>query len=405
MIGKFFNALLITIGFLVVVVIGAALAARLFGIDLHPYMDWFNYTLSHGRLVNYEVIFENGNDSDLRVCRVERVDTDGDKFKEWLVYYQFDTVGPKNWKQPCPDNSPRSVAIYDTDRGNPAIIFPYNLKAPDRDYLGEHRVALQQHEIVKNIVAGPPTAGVTDAVPELFFFGAGAGTYNQLTIFKYQYNTESWESPTNQNSRYQVIGAFNGSGGVNFDEKTKEVIVRDRGPFERSQLAVKTVYELHGEDGYETYMREFGSSTLRDPIRSTIDFAGRPPVDILNAEYPEKIVLAFYQSLDSGYGRNWDTRNFLADGSQAQKEYDNNNLSYFGLGEGAVSGLAVVALQYFPQVEEYNAASSIEGPQPQHGWVEVAIAAQQSGQSVSSGIIRLEMTVQNGQWKIQERMP
>ncbi|HEY84167.1 MAG TPA: hypothetical protein G4N96_03510 [Chloroflexi bacterium] len=384
--------------------IGVALAARLFGIDPKPTENKLAELTSSGRLVNFDTIYDNGSATNLRVCKVERKDTDGDGFKEWLVYYQFDTVGPAKFGKPCPDNSPRSVSIYDSDRGNPPIVFPYNLKAPDRDFLGENGVSLEQHEIVENIAAGPPASGTVGEVPELFFFGWGGGTRNQLTIFKYQYNTENWESPTNIPDRYVLIGSFNGSGGISFDEETNEITVKDRGPFDRSQLAVKTVYELHGEPGYKTYMQSFGASSLRDPIRSTIDFAGNPPEKIRETEYPEKIMLAFYQSLDPGYKRGWNTSNFLTKGSQAAEHFSNDDLPYFGFANREpVSNLAVVALKYYPLVEQVNASATIEGPRPQYGYVEVAIAAKQGDVSITPEVLRFLVIKQNGQWKIDSR--
>ena len=64
----------------------------------------------------------------VNVISVNRQDTDGDDFAEWVVFYQFDLQG---------SNSPIYGAIYDNDRGNPPIIFPYQLRVPDRDYLSE----------------------------------------------------------------------------------------------------------------------------------------------------------------------------------------------------------------------------------------------------------------------------
>ncbi len=404
MIKTVLNAFIIVLVTLIGLLIVVALAAKLFGIDLKPTENTLSELMSNGRLVNFDTVYDSGNATNLRVCKVERKDTDGDGFREWLVYYQFDTVGPSKFGKPCPDNSPRSVSIYDSDRGNPPIVFPYNLKAPDRDFLGENGVILEQHEIVKNIVAPPPASGTVDEIPELFFFGVRGGTRNQLTIFKYQYNTDNWESPTNIPDRYVLIGAFNGSGGISFDEDTYNVTVKDRGPFERSQLVVKTVYELHGESGAETYMQSFGASSLRSPIESTIDFAGKPPADIFETEYPEKIVLAFYQSLDPGYERGWSSDDFLADGSQAAEHFGKDDLPYFGFANrNAVSDLAVVALQYFPLVEQVSASATVEGPRPQYGYVEVAIAARQGDVVVTPQILRFLVSNQNGQWKIDSR--
>jgi hypothetical protein len=151
-------------------------------------------------------------------------------------------------------------------------------------------------------------------------------------------------------------------------------------------------------------MQSFGASSLRSPIESTIDFAGEPPANILKTEYPEKIVLAFYQSLDPGYNRGWNAADFLAGGSQAAEHFGKGDLPYFGfVNRNAVSDLAVVALQYFPLVEQVSASASIEGPRPQYGYVEVAIAAKQGDVSITPETLRFLVVKQNGQWKIDSR--
>lgn len=385
--------------FTLLVVLGVVLylASRLLGIDLNPYILQAARTMSNGRLIDFDEAFVANSSSGLRVCEIKRIDTDGDKFREWVVSYQYDTVGNKNWRQPCPDKSPRAMAIYDNDRGEPAVLFPYKLQPPDSDYLGEGPLTIEQVEMVPNL------AETTDPVKELLVYGSGAGTTERLTIFKYQQNTAPWDSPTNAGNepRYRIIGAFSGTGGVSFDSKTMEVTVLDRGPFDRSQLAVKNVYKLHGEGNDQTYMTEIGAASLDAPIASTIDFAINPPQDVLNADYPEKVVLAFYQSLDANLARGWDPKTFLAPESKALAEYNAKNMQYFGLaGSGKVTDLAVMRLQYFPIEEQVNVAQTIEGAQPKISRVEVIISAKQGGQPVSSGLIKFEMVYLNRQWKI-----
>lgn len=385
--------------FTLLIVLGVVLylASRLLGINLDPYILGTAQALSGGRLINFDEAFVADASSGLRVCEVKRINADGDNFKEWFVSYQYDTVGDKNWRQPCPDESPRAAAIYDNDRGEPAVLFPYKLQSPDSDYLGEGALRIERVEMVPNL------AETADPIPELLIYGNGAGTTERLTIFKYQQNTAPWDSPTNAGDqpRYRVLGSFSGTGGVSFNSDTKEVTVLDRGPFDRSQLAVKNVYRLHGAGNDQTYMTEIGAASLDAPINSTIDFALNPPQDVINAEYPEKIVLAFYQSLDAGLDRGWDPKIFLAPDSKALAEYNAGNMQYFGFaGSGKITDLAVMRLQYFPIEEQVNVAQTIEGAQPKVSRVEVIISAKQGGQQVSSGLIKFETAFFNRQWKI-----
>lgn len=375
-----------------------ALVARLYGIDLEPYILQTARLMSGGRLIDFEEAFVADASSGLRVCEVSRIDTDGDGFKEWLVYYQYDTVGPKSWKKPCPDSSPRAAAIYDNDRGEPAVLFPYKLEPPDSIYLGESGVRVEQHEIVANL------AETTDPIPEIFIFGTGGN--QRLTVFKYQQNTASWDSPTNSGfePRYQVIGSFSGTGAITYNPDTKAVVVLDRGPFDRSQLAVKNVYALRGEGNNKSYLTEIGTASLAAPVQSTIDFAVNPPTDIFNAQYPEKILLAFYQALDPSIGRNWKPADLLAPESEAALKYKANDLSYFGLrNSGTISDLAVVKLQYFPEEEQkvFDAGDqTIEGLQPRYSRVEIIVSAKQNGESYTTPLIKFQMVYLNRQWKI-----
>ena len=401
------NYLVGTIGSIIaLLVVGGvviALAARLLGIDLEPYIVASARLMSGGRLIDFEEAFQGPASQNLRVCHVERKDTDGDNFKEWVVFFQFDVVGEKNLRQPCPDNSPRVVAIYDNDRGKPSVLFPYVLRAPNRDYLSESKPTFEQRELVANY--GVDTA---DLIPELIF--KGSGPVSRLSIFKYQKNTEPWQPPTDEVPRYRLIGDFSAAGHITLDENGN-VIVFDRVAADRSQLAIKKVYSLHGPPGNETYMTEIGAASLAPPTHSSIDFGVRPPMDILNSNYPEKIVLAFYQSLDSGLGRGWTPQDFLAPNCFAALEYQNGNLAYFGFpGSGAnIANMTIVQLDYFPEVEQIPVTGAVECPgdaylQPQRmGRVRISFEATQNGQPVVSPPVTFDMALVQGQWKIYKR--
>lgn len=381
---------------------------RLFDIDPEPIILNFARFLSGGKVVEFSEAFTIGTNT--RVCSVDRIDTDGDRFKEWLVFYQIDITQPKNWRQPCPDKSPRFGAIYDNDRGEPAILFPYKLTPPHRDLLGEEGTSFETAEIV-------PNRSTSDLpIEELLVYGRRGGVRNQLTIFKFQQNTLGAETPTDDPPRYVVIGAFVGSGGISYDPVTKLVTVRDRNGFERSQLAVENVYALHGEGENQTYMREPLAKEVSAPIKSSISFQFGPPTDILDTEFPEKIVLAFFQSLDqarSGELPGWKSEDFLAPVGNdstignAARNFEDENLAYFfarssdtSLRPRDISDIVVTQLQYFPQVEEHPVTRTIQGPEPQRGRVDIQLQAQ----NIPRVLMSYEMVFLNGQWKINQRL-
>ncbi len=374
----------------------AVLLIKFFGIDYKPYLNESGRIVSGGRVVEFQEAFE-GNSS-IRVCDVQRVDADGDSFKEWLVYYQFETNNVITWKDPCPGSAPMAAAIYDNDRGKPAILFPYKLQPPDRDFLGEGKISVSAQEIVPNF--GTET---TTPIPELIFKGSGATKY--MTIFKFQQNTAAWDSPTDEVPRYQVIGSFSGTGRVTYNADNKTVVVYDRGPFERSQLAVKTVYKLHGDGNNQTYMAEMGASSLAAPVLSTIDFGIPPPTDIKNAAFPEKIMLAFYQALTGSSKQGWKPEDFIATGSEAEVHLNRNDYAYFGFsGSVKPTKLTVRQLKYYPAAEQNPVSVTVEGYQPRRGRVDIdAIANQGDGQSFT-GLISFEMWLVEGQWKINKRL-
>ncbi len=392
-----FKTLASLAGVLIFLLFVGYLLIRLFGIDIKPYLNTSGRIFSGGRVIDFQEAF--GGDSNVRVCDVQRLDTDGDGFNEWLVYYQFDTNNATNWKQPCPGSAPMAAAIYDNDRGTPAILFPYKLQPPDRDFLGEGAISVDPQEIVPNY--GVSTTG---EIPELIFKGYGSTQY--MTIFKYQKNTEPWQPPTDDIPRYQVLGSFSGTGGVVYRPEDKSVVVYDRGPFERSQLAIKYVYKLHGAGANQTYMAEVGAPTLSAPVSSSIDFGIPAPTDILRATYPEKIALAFYQALAKSTPKGWNPADFMAVGSEAQQQLNKKNYAYFGFsGVGAPSKLVVRRLQYYPAVERLPATPTIEGQQPVRGRVEIDAVAKQSDKDQFTGLISIELRLVAGQWKIVSATP
>jgi len=393
----------------------------LFRLNPFPYIRHAADVVGLGQLVNFDTAFAEGLpdalSANIGVVSVERADTDADGFEEWVVFYMFDKRAR---------NSPILGAVYDNDRGNPPVVFPYHLNAPDRNYLSEQQVfgpSLTVQELATDLT---PTdnnpAGVN--VPELIIQSA-----NELTIFRYRKNSDPWDFPRDAPSRYEPIGFFRGSGGVtiNLTQGAPDfgrVNVIDRNGYERSQLAIRSVYGLQvdHQTGNETYLDSIpplggvGAPKLAAPLISTVDFYPTPPDDIFNTPYPEKIVLAFYAAtcggLDDTLCRNagvdgWQPRDFLT--GDALSAFDANNPAYFGLPSfSGNQNISISQLRYFPQLETDpdlletgGGRDVVTGEQAQIGLVEIVLSANDSPLQIG----RYEMRLVDGQWKILRVLP
>jgi hypothetical protein len=323
--------------------------------------------------------------SGLSIQSVQRQDTDGDGQKEWVVFYQFDLTNR---------HSPYAGAIYDFDRGNPPILFPYRLLPPDRDYLSEGNIELVFDDVVK--------LGELFPVSELLVYGRVGDIYTDLTIFRHHPNSLPWEFPRDEPRAYQVIGAFRGDGGVSFDLKTKRVTVLNRAGYDRSQLAVETVYALDEARG--TYMSLANPEQLGAPVSSKVVFAFGMPPDILNTPYPEKLVLGFYESLAQEQPA-IEPHDFLT--GQALTEYDRGNLAYFGFGDvsGKVNQVSITQLSYASEVEQINPSITVLGEEPRFLIVSVDFEAQVGKTDMhTTAPIQWFTTMVNGKWKIDRRL-
>ena len=264
---------------------------------------------TQNKVVDFFTLFPAVNKDRYTVQDVQYQDTDGDDQKEWVVFYRFDMTDGR---------SPYAGAIYDYDRGDPPVLFPYRLLPPDRDYLSEETVSLTLADLVK--------LGEIKPVPEVFVSGNAGGINTDLAIFRHVPNSLPWEFPRDEPRRYQVIGSFRGDGGVVYDASSKTVTVVNRDGYDRSQLAVQTTYNLDEARG--TFMSPADPKQLGAPASSQVVFAFGMPPDILDTPYPEKLVLGFYQALAQKQSSTVKPENFLT--GQALIEYSRGNLLYFG---------------------------------------------------------------------------
>lgn len=374
----------------------------LFRIDPFPLIRSAAYQLSFQQNVSYADAIPANLEKNLEVTDVEKVDTDGDGFREWVVFYRFDRREGV---------SPIQVVIYDNDRGNPPVIFPYVLRVPGRDYLGEDQVTFDMQPVTAD-QNGP---GNVD-LEEILVKGN-----RELAIFRFRQNSDPWDFPRDAPPRYQPIGFFRGSGGASFNADTKRVTVLDRNGFERSQLVARLVYELN--PATNTYWNRFYEPSELDreltaPTFTTIDFFGGPPDDILNSAFPEKIVLAFYAAtcredaadLCPTTKSGWNPASFLAANSEALAEFNKTNPAYFGLTGpdfNSTAGIAISNLCYYPGLETDpdlfetgQGRDVVTGEQPQVGRVAIEFVAN----AAPSEAVMYEMNRLNGQWKIVRRV-
>jgi hypothetical protein len=371
------------------------LIVAIFDIDVTPILRNMGVTLARHQVVDFFSIYPTQQ----RVEIVYYEDTDGDEEKEWVVFYQFDLTNV---------GSPYAGTVYDYDRGNPPVVFPYQLAPPDRNYLSEGVARLELVDVV--------TVGEVEEEPELMVYGQMPTPEQEqrdteftfdtdLNIFRNIPNSFPWEFPRDDPRRYQVIGTFRGDGGVAFDSKTKTVTVINREDFDRSQLSVQTVYALDENRG--TYMSVTNPEQLSAPIASTVSFAYGMPSDVLDTPYPEKLVLGFYEMLAAKEPM-VPPRDFLT--GQALIEFDNNNLSYFGFGNASgtmtsVDAVTVTQLSYAPQTEQIGASTTVLGEEPNFQTASVAFQAEVGKTDTSTPTpIVWAITVVNGKWKMNQRL-
>jgi hypothetical protein len=346
----------------------------------------------------------------LSVKSVTRQDTDGDGFNEWVVFYQFDVQSGK---------SPILGAIYDNDRGNPPVIFPYQLRAPDRDYLSEGEAPSLNFSQIDS--QGPEEVLTRSS--------------NEITIFKFKEANKSpeWQPPKDNPAVYETIGFFRGSGGVSFDEATKQVTVISRDAFERSQLVWRAIYAFDTKLG--SYFQPTQTATpqespvpaspiLLPPIMETVDFFQSPPNDIFQTSFPEKIVLAFYAATCGGQdetlcrnaGVEWQAIDFLAPVESCNQanardtaycEFQSGNAGYFGLNSlRNERNIRVRTLRYYPGVEEVTSLAVNQDPLAYAGAVPRANCVEISLGNPRRGLpdtYFYQMKLHNGQWKIDKR--
>jgi hypothetical protein len=333
---------------------------------------------------------------------VQRHDTDADGFEEWVVFYEFDVKSSAN---------PVQLTIYDSDRGVPPVIFPYNLITPEGNYLGEDATTIEFSLV--DIIDNPSDSGTQ--YKEIMV----RGNPGRLSLFAYNpaYDVEIPLSqlPANTPIRYQSIGFFRGSGGVKLDATSSKKAVTVQVPYQeaRSQLSWRSIYELNPDTNYTSYYQSncdqslIESCALESPVLETVDFYGGIPNDILSSRYPENIVLGFYAATcgraDSSLCKNatneskLNFKNFLHPEGDAVA----NQASYFGLRSlNNSSDIRVTALKPVFQGNLGTTNTGIDDDPDAPQVQVVSISLTENGLPTIPETLQFELRRDDGQWKI-----
>jgi hypothetical protein len=222
--------------------------------------------------------FKDMMPSDWKFISQTPLDTDGQPPLECVVLYRFDA------KKDGQKITPVGGVIYRQDHGRPRWIYPHRLLPPEGFYLGERSVTARVADALSGQTG--PELIVEDRDPD--------GNITQATIFRWQ-DSVSGKPDTDPTSElktmgYNVLGLFQGDGGVTVSGDRVQVVVRRKGT--RSQLADQQVFVPRDK---KSYLQEDGVKLIAPAEVEIISLTmGDDPTV---SPYPEKTVLAFYQSV------------------------------------------------------------------------------------------------------------
>ena len=259
----------------------------------------------------------------LQVVRVERLDPVAGTAAQWLVLYKYDVAE---------HFSPIAGVVYRADRGGrnqPRIIYPYPLRLPDRDYLGTGAVTVQPEEALST----------WDGLELVARNQNTDGFVTEAAIFRWHdaYPEDTWRAPDDGRS-YECMGYFRADGEVRVERD--QVIVKEL-ESDRSQLARFYKYTPDERGSYFV-----SGAQPRSAVDSWVSFAFAQTGSVQDSPYPEKIVIAFYNTL----GTPNDLKLFLS--QDAQRRLDAGKLDYgcdWPLAE--VKKVTIRQVSYFAGIE------------------------------------------------------
>ena len=205
--------------------------------------------------------FEEVLPDDWQHVRTDRLDTNNDGKKEWVVLYRFDISSEQEKR-----GGPVAAVVYQPDGNKPPNIIARELTLPDEDYLCEGQCILTMENVLSGLEAD-------ELVVEDYCSDQPSG----LTIF-------GWDEDQGE---YLARGHFHGDCiTITLDEITVRKNRQDR-----AQLSTCETY--HAWDN-KTYYQPGGQCTPVPCEKMELEFSNGEPEDVCCSPYPEKVVLAFY---------------------------------------------------------------------------------------------------------------
>ncbi len=188
-----------------------------------------------------------------------------------VVFFRFD-VPKGGWPK-----VPVGGVVVRQDRNRPHDLHTYPLSLPGGTYLGEHNVSAREAAVLSGIT-------VTEAITQVIVEDKTAeGIIVEASIFGWR------EAGKSEGSGYNLLGTFLGDGGVTVEPDKVTVLVRHAET--RSQLADRRIYRPHDQ----SYFQKDGFKLVPPFTVGWVTLS--MPEDPATSEYPEKVVLAFYENL------------------------------------------------------------------------------------------------------------
>ncbi len=254
--------------------------------------------------IDFEEIFEARRNDENQVVSTTELDVDGDSEEEWVVLYRYDPYLEEDW-----DNTPVQAIVYDALPCDPPLIHNWTLPFPDNDYLGEGaRIRVFLDDWLDS-------SDARETPEELVFYGEGPA--NTLSIYRFHDYNENFPCRPVDDSKqgFSLLGFFRSNGRILWDvrenedgSKTTIVTTFQRTAYERSQLAIKSVYAPLETAVGDTFIGANGRTI--GPQEQTVAFMFGTPDEPVESPYPEKAVAAFFLALGA-QGNNGRARELL----------------------------------------------------------------------------------------------
>lgn len=281
--------------------------------------------------IGFREIFESRRGDELRIERTVELDVDADGEDEWLVLYRYDPTLQQEW-----ENTPIQGIVYDARACDPPTIQEWRLPFPDNDYLGEGE------DIRASLQDWLANSGPNEVTQELII--NGPGPVNTLSIYRFHdYLLDPCKPADESKQGFTLLGYFQANGDIIWDAETRTITTYQRGSYDRSQLAIRSLYAPRQSNIGETFIEPNGR--MMSPNEQSVDFLYGFPRSPTDSPYPEKAVAAFYLALGQDNDR---ARSYLSDELASGFSQESWGL---GLTPDRVSKVLIYSISYTPNRE------------------------------------------------------